>query len=237
MFLEVGQPFGQMKGYKFLGLWGTNEAVEALKYGQLPGMPKYLDKNHDYKVDATDKTTIGYGYPKFTMGWTNTFSYNNFDLSFLITGSYGNQLFNTIRIRRQSYEATDPIVWNYWTPDNQDTDIPAHYDGAWLQEQHLVSKYYLGNSEGASSRWVEDASFIRMKNLTLAYNFDQNLLKKIGFTRAKLYFTGTNLITLTKYTGYDPEIAQYPNNDATIGVDQSVYPTARMYTFGAEFTF
>jgi TonB-dependent starch-binding outer membrane protein SusC len=237
MFLEVGQPFGQMKGYKFLGLWGTNEATEALKYGQLPGMPKYLDKNHDYKVDATDKTTIGYGYPKFTMGWTNTFSYNNFDLSFLITGSYGNQLFNTIRIRRQSYEATDPIVWNYWTPDNQDTDIPAHYDGAWLQEQHLVSKYYLGNSEGASSRWVEDASFIRMKNLTLAYNFDPNLLKKIGFTRAKLYFTGTNLITLTKYTGYDPEIAQYPNNDATIGVDQSVYPTARMYTFGAEFTF
>ncbi len=77
----------------------------------------------------------------------------------------------------------------------------------------------------------------RLKTITLAYNFEQNLLKKIGFAKARLYFSGTNLVTLTKYTGYDPEIAQFPGNDATIGVDLSVYPTARMYTFGAEFTF
>jgi hypothetical protein len=77
----------------------------------------------------------------------------------------------------------------------------------------------------------------KMKTITLAYNFEPSLLKKIGFAKARLYFTGTNLLTLTKYTGYDPEVAQYPGNDATIGVDQSVYPTARMYTFGADFTF
>jgi hypothetical protein len=237
MFLEVGQPMGQMKGFKFLGLWQENEAAEALAYGQLPGTPKYLDLNKDGKVDASDKTTIGYGYPKFTAGWTNMFTYNNFELSFLITASYGNELFNTIRIRRQTYEATDPVVWNYWTPTNTNTDVPALYDGAYVQSLHLVNKYYFGNSEGASSRWVEDASFVRLKTITLAYNFEQSLLKKIGFSKARLYFTGTNLLTMTKYTGYDPEVAQYPGNDATIGVDQSVYPTARMYTFGADFTF
>ena len=242
MFLEVGQPFGQMKGWKFLGLWGADEDAEARSYGQLSGTPKYADLSGpdgepDGRVDGFDKTTIGYGYPDFTFGWTNLFTYNNFELSFLITGSYGNQLFNTLRIRRETYEATDPKVWDYWTPDNQDTDVPAHYDGQWVQDQHLTNKYIFGTSEGASSRWVEDASFVRLKTITLAYNFDQTLLRKIGFSKARLYFTGTNLLTLTKYTGYDPEIAQFPNNDATIGIDQSVYPTARMYTFGLDFTF
>jgi TonB-linked SusC/RagA family outer membrane protein len=242
MFLEVGQPFGQMRGWKFLGLWKSSEEAEARSYGQLPGLPKYLDWNgpngeKDGKVDGWDKTTIGYGYPKFTVGWTNMFTYNNFELSFLITGSYGNDLFNTIRIRRETYEATDPKVWDYWTVDNQDTDVPARYDGKWVEDQHLVNQYFFGASEGASSRWVEDASFVRLKTITFAYNFKPELLKKIGFQRARLYYTGTNLVTLTKYTGYDPEIAQYPGNDATIGVDQSVYPTAKMHTFGAEFTF
>ncbi|HOW39647.1 MAG TPA: SusC/RagA family TonB-linked outer membrane protein [Bacteroidales bacterium] len=242
MFLEVGQPFGQMRGYKFLGLWRADEDAEARAYGQLPGLPKYADLTGpngvpDGIVNELDKTTIGYGYPDFTIGWNNLFTYKNFELSFLVTGAYGADLFNTIRIRRQTYEGNDPILWDYWTPQNQDTDIPARYDGAWVQSQNLVNKYLLGSSEGASSRWVEDASFTRLKTLTLAYNFQPSILQKIGFSKARLFFTGTNLITLTKYTGYDPEIAQFPTNDATIGVDQSVYPTARMYTFGADFTF
>jgi hypothetical protein len=242
MFLEVGQPFGQMKGYKYLGLWGSNEEAEARKYGQLPGYVKYADLTGpngvpDGVVNELDKTTIGYGYPDFTIGWTNMFSFKNFELSFLVTGAYGADLFNTIRIRRETYEGNDPKLWNYWTPDNQDTDVPARYDGAWVQSQNLVNKYLLGNSEGASSRWVEDATFTRLKTITLAYNFQPSLLQKIGFAKARLYFTGTNLITLTSYSGYDPEIAQFPTNDATIGIDQSVYPTSRMYTFGADFTF
>lgn len=242
MFLEVGQPFGQMKGYKFLGLWRADEDAAARAYGQLPGWPKYADLTGpagkpDGVVNDLDKTTIGYGYPDFILGWTNLITYSNFELSFLVTGAYGADLFNTIRIRRQTYEATDPKVWDYWTPQNQDTDVPARYDGAWVEAQNLTNKYLFGNSEGASSRWVEDATFTRLKTITLAYNFEPALLRKIGFSKARLYFTGTNLVTLTKYTGYDPEIAQFPNNDATIGIDQSVYPTARMYTFGADFTF
>ncbi len=242
MFLEVGQPFGQMRGWKYLGLWRSDEDAEARSYGQLPGLPKYADISGpdgvpDGQVDGLDKTTIGYGYPDFTFGWTNVFNYKNFELSFLINGSYGNELFNTIRIRRETYEATDPKVWNYWTPENQDTDVPALYDGQWVQDQHLVNKYIFGGGGGATSRWVEDASFVRLKTITLAYTFDQNLLKKVGFSKARIYVTGTNLLTLTKYTGYDPEVAQFAYNDALIGVDQSVYPPARMYTFGIDFTF
>jgi hypothetical protein len=101
----------------------------------------------------------------------------------------------------------------------------------------LPNKYIFKNSSGTTSRWVEDASFVRLKTITLAYNIDQSLLKKIGFSKARVYVSGTNLITVTKYTGYDPEIAAYPGNDATIGVDMSVYPTAKMYTFGVDFTF
>ncbi len=242
MFLEVGQPFGLMQGWKYLGLWRADQDAEARSYGQLPGTPHYADLSGpdgipDGKVDIKDKTTIGHGYPKFTFGFTNLFTYSNFELSFLVTGSYGNELFNTLRIRRETYEANDPKVWNYWTPTNQNTDIPALYDGQWVDDQHLENKYIFGGSGGQTSRWVEDASFVRLKTITLAYNFEQNLLKKIGFSKARLYFSGTNLVTLTNYTGYDPEIAQFPGNDATIGVDMSVYPTARMYTFGAEFTF
>ncbi len=239
MFLEVGQPMGLMQGWLYQGLWKSSEADEALSYGQLPGTPKYADLNNDGIVDLKDKTTIGHGYPKFNFGFTNLFTYDNFELSFLITGSYGNDLFNTLRIRRETYEATDPKVWNYWTPSNQDTDVPAHYDGAWAQAvlKDHQNTYNFGTSSGTTSRWVEDASFVRLKTITLAYNFQQSLLRKIGFSKARLYITGTNLLTLTKYTGYDPEIAAYPGNDATIGVDLSVYPTAKMYTFGVDFTF
>lgn len=242
MFLEVGESFGLMKGYKYLGLWRSDEDAEARSYGQLPGWPKYADISGqdgkpDGKVDEYDKTVIGHGYPKFTWGFTNLITYKGAEFSFLFIGSHGNELFNTLRIRRETYEATDPKVWNYWRPDNQDTDVPALYDGQWVQDQNLVDKYVFGGGGGATSRWVEDASFIRLKTVTLAYNLDQKILSRIGFAKTRIYFSGTNLLTFTKYTGYDPEIAAYPGNDATIGVDMSVYPVAKMYTFGIDFTF
>lgn len=242
MFLEVGQPFGLIRGWEFLGLWTSDQDAEARSYGQLPGTPHYADVTGkdgvpDGVVNDLDKVTIGHGYPKFTYGWSNMVTYSNFDLSFLITGSYGNQLFNTLRIRREAYEANDPKVLNYWTPTNQNTDVPALYDGKWVEDQQLKNQYIFGNNPGTTSRWVEDASFVRLKTVTLAYNFQPNLLKKIGFAKARVYMSGTNLLTITKYTGYDPEIAAYPGNDATIGVDLSVYPTSKMYTFGVDFTF
>jgi hypothetical protein len=237
MFLEVGQPFGLMNGWKWLGLWKQSEDEEARSYGQLPGMDKYWDKNEDGQIDNSDRTTIGNGYPNYTVGWTNLLTYQNFEFSFLFISYQGNDLFNTMRIRRETYEANDPKVLNFWTPENQNTDIPALYDGKYVEDQHLTSTYYFKNSSGATSQWVEDASFIRLKTITLAYSLDQKLLKKIGFSKARFYVSGTNLLTFTKYSGYDPEVAAFTYSDAVVGVDLSAYPPAKMWTFGADFTF
>ena len=111
------------------------------------------------------------------------------------------------------------------------------YDGQYVEDQHLVSQYIFKNSAGATSQWVEDASFIRLKTITLAYYLDQKSCKKIGFSKARFYVSGTNLVTLTKYTGYDPEVAAFTYSDAVVGVDLSAYPPAKMLTFGVDFTF
>ncbi len=239
MILEVGQPYGTMRGWQFLGLWGSDEDEEARSYGQLPGQYHLLDADGDGDVDDDDRVDIGQGYPDFTWGWSNRITYNNFELSFLFMGMQGVNLFNQMRIRRESYEANDPRVLNYWTEDNQDTDVPALYDGAYVEAQALEQKVFVaGNGRGGEmSKWVEDASFVRLKLITLAYNFSPSVLSKIGFKNIRLYFTGTNLWTLTDYTGYDPEVANFTSSDATIGVDLSAYPPARTYTFGLDLTF
>ncbi len=239
MILKVGEPFGTMRGFKFLGIWGTDEEEEARSYGQLPGDSHYLDLNEDGVIDQDDRVIMGNGYPDFTWGWSNRFTYKGFDLSFLFMGMQGNDLFNQLEIRRQSdWEGNNPILLNYWTPENQDTNIPGLIDEAYRESQNLENKIYInGASEGATSRWVEDASFVRLKVITLAYSFQPNILDKIGFTKIRLYLSGTNLWTITKYTGFDPEIANFTYTDATIGVDLSAYPPAKTYTLGVELTF
>ena len=235
MILEVGQPFGTMMGWKYLGVWGTAEEEEARKYGQLPGDPHYQDVNEDGVVNEDDRVVIGNGYPKFTWGWSNRFTYKGFDLSFLFMGMQGGNLFNQLEIRRQSdWEGNNPILLNYWTPENQDTDIPGLIDGAYRESQGLENKVFIRNE---TSRWVEDASFVRLKVITLAYSFQPNILDKIHFTKIRLFLSGTNLWTITKYTGFDPEIANFTETDATIGVDLSAYPPAKTYTLGVELTF
>ncbi len=238
MFLKVGESFGLMNGWKFLGIWGTDQEEEARSYGQLPGDPHYLDVDKDGDVDTDDRVTIGNGYPKFTWGWTNQFSYKGFDLSFMLMGYHDVDLFNTMRIRRESFwEGTSPVLLDAWTPENQDTNVPGMIDGKYREDQNLTNKIFFGSNSGATSRWVEDASFIRLKTATLAYTIPQSKLSAIGFQKARVFVSGTNIFTITDYTGYDPEVAAFTWNDATIGVDLSVYPPARTLTLGVELTF
>lgn len=239
MVLEVGKPFGTMRGYVYEGVWSTAEDAEARSYGQLPGMAKYKDVNGDGKVDDEDKTDIGFAYPDFTWGWTNDLKYKQWNLSFSFVGSEGADLFNQARIRREaSDERTSPRALNYWTPDNQNTDVPGFIDGAYIQSQGLTNQYSINGTE--TSRWVEDASFIRLKTLQLSYSFDKNkmtFMDKAGIDNISLFFSGTNLFTITDYTGYDPEVAAFPNLDHTLGVDFSVYPAQKTYTFGLKLNF
>ena len=236
MVLRVGEPYGTMTGWDFLGIWSTDQDAEARSYGQLPGDERFRDVDQDGDVDDDDKVIIGNGYPDFTYGWSNRFSYRNFDLSLLFIGMQGVDLFNTLRIRRESaWEGISPVLKDVWTPENQDTEVPGMIDGAYREEQLLQNKYFV---DGETSRWVEDASFFRLKTITLSYNFSQDLIRSIGFNKIRVYFTAVNLFTITNYTGYDPEVAQFANwDDAVIGVDLSAYPSSKTYTFGVELSF
>jgi len=201
----------------------------------LPGDLKYTDYNNDGVIDVKDLKVIGNAFPDFIFGWTNRVSYNNFELSFLIQGSQGNDVFNQARIRLENpYEAVSTKILDRWTPDNQNTDVPAFIDQQTRQDANLVSKIKVDQRQ---SRWVEDASYVRLKNITLAYDLPASLIKRIGLSKVRAYVTGANLITITKYTGYDPEVSAFNDNDAQIGVDFSNYPTARTVTFGIGISF
>lgn len=239
MQLRVGEPFGQMYGYIYEGTWKTSEQAAAAAFGKLPGDPKYKDVSGDGKIDANDLAIMGNAIPDFIFGWTNNLSFKGFDLTFLIQGSKGNDIFNEARIRLEDpYEGTSIRMLDRWTEDNQDTDVPAFIDQVTREEANLINQVKLASGDaGRTSRWIEDGSYVRLKDITLAYTIPSSLSGKIRLTRLRAFISGTNLITLTHYTGYDPEVSAYNSNDAQIGVDLSNYPTARVFTFGIDVTF
>ena len=128
---------------------------------------------------------------------------------------------------------------NRWTIDNQNTDVPAFTDQLTREAAGLTSNVNLGRSAyNRSSRWVEDGSYVRLKNITLGYNLPKSLISKVGLTNFRAYVSGSNLLTITKYSGYDPEVSSYNvGSDAARGIDLSNYPTALTITFGVNLTF
>lgn len=241
-YLQVGQPVDQMRGYVNLGTWSEAERAEAKLMGQAPGEAKWKDVNGDGKITraADGQEIIGNASPNFIYGWNNSLSYKNFDLSFLIQGSDGNDIFNAVRIKIENpSNGTSSNLKNRWTPDNQQTNVPVFISS---KERNLLN---LGSNQTAgigvdqrSSRWVEDGSYIRMKNITLAYNLPLSILSKIHVSGLSAYITAANLFTITKYTGYDPEVSSFNAAGAGgLGIDLSNYPTSKTFMFGINLTF
>jgi hypothetical protein len=239
MFLVPGEPFGQMYGYGTMGLWKVAEATEAYKYGQLPGDIHYIDVNNDGQIDLLDQMVIGNALPKYIFGWSNRFSYKGFDLSFLIQGVKGNSIFNMAKIRLESPgSGTSTRLLNRWTPENQNTDIPAFIDDRTRLDANLTNKINISDIDvNAIKRYVEDGSYTRLKNMMLGYNLDPHLTNRIGLSKVRLFASATNLFTITNYTGYDPEVSSYNGNDAQVGIDMGNYPSAKTYTIGVDVTF
>ena len=250
MNLEVGKPFGSMRGFVNLGTWSESEREQAAAFGQLPGDPKWKDiagatdaegkPMPDGRISTADLTTIGNTSPKFVFGWSNSLSYKNFTLTFLIQGSQGNDLFNATRIKTEGpTNGASPNLKNRWTIDNQDTDVPAFIDQLTRDAAGLTSKVNLGRSAyNRSTRWIEDGSYVRLKNVTFGYNLPKSLVSKVGLQNLRLFVTATNLLTLTNYSGYDPEVSSYNvGTDAARGIDISNYPTVKTLTFGINLTF
>ena len=170
---------------------------------------------------------------KFIFGWTNKFAYSNFDLSFLIQGSKGNSIFDISRIGLESPGGTSADLLNRWSPENQNSSIPAIIDQATRASSGLVSKVKIpGSAANRTSRWVEDGSYARLKNITLGYNLPAAVSQRFHVNNLRVYVSATNLITITKYKGSDPEVSSYTGNDAQFGSDFGTYPQSKIFNVG-----
>ena len=208
---EPGRPLGGFYGY-------ISDGVDP-ETGEL----MYRDINEDGKITASDKTYIGDPNPLFTYGLTNSFSYKGFNLNVFIQGSVGNDVFNASMgdtqgmydLKNQSTE-----VLRRWRTPGQITDIPK-----------------AGFNLQPSSFFVEDGSYLRLKDVTLSYNFRGNLLTRAGISRLQPYFTASNLFTLTNYSGMDPEVNEWGNSGAVQGIDWGTYPHSKTFVFGVNVEF
>jgi TonB-linked SusC/RagA family outer membrane protein len=229
---QVGQPLGAFYGHTVQGIVQSDAEGQGLatQNGNRPkaGDIRFVDTNGDGAITDADRTIIGNPNPKAFAGVTNNFSYKGIELSVFFQGQFGNQIYNQTRQVLESQ--SDPYnqstrVLNHWTPTNTNTDIPRP-----------VRNDPQGNNR-FSTRWLEDGSYVRLKNVTLAYNIPTTLSKRAAIQNLRVYVTGQNLITWTKYLGYDPEVSADPFSSTAFGRDYGVYPQARTYTVGINATF
>ena len=210
--MTPGQPLSMFWGYKAEGVDPET------------GMMRYQDLNGDGKINSSDKQYIGNANPLFTFGMTNTISWKGLSLSFLITSSIGNDIYNASRIEMVGmYNGANQItdVLRRWKVPGQITDIPKAGE--------------LDNLR-ASTRWVEDGSYLKIKNITLSYDIVHPKLKKANIARIQPYITLDNMITFTNYSGYDPEMSQY-TSATSMGIDWGTYPNVKTVTFGVNIDF
>lgn len=218
---KVGQPMSSFRGYTFAGTWKTEEASIAAMYGYKPGDAKYVDIDRNGKYDEADITILGNAQPKGVFGINNSFRYKNLDLNIFFQGVWGNKIWNMTRVRRETYGdafPTDPVIRNHWTPQNQ-TDMPS----------------FTGQELMASSRWVENGSYLRLKNLSIGYRLPDKWISWIHVSSLRVYASAGNLWTITNYSGYDPEAQG--DVDAMGGVDHGVYPGIKSFVFGIDLSF
>ncbi|WNJ20435.1 TonB-dependent receptor [Pontibacter sp. G13] len=222
--VEVGLPISSFRGYVFEGVYQLGEEEEAEAFGRVPGDAKYQDVNGDGIISTDDIVTIGDGNPDFTWGWNWTASWKNLELNFLLVGSQGNEIYNFQRMRMMGlgagqFHAVHADYNDRWTPDNP-SDIPSGRDG----------------TEFLSSQFLEDGSFVSLKNVALGYTFADGF-PKIGLDQLRLFASGENLFILTKYTGFDPESTASGGSDVDLGIDYNAYPISRSFSFGLRATF
>lgn len=246
---KVGHPLSEMYGYVYDGVYQYDDFNEVApnvfvlkpeipnntneRANIRPGDPKLRDLNGDGKVTPEDRTVIGHGLPIHTGGFTNTFSWKNLDLSIFLQWSYGNDVINYNRVKLESLAERHinqlASAKDHWTP-RTDNGNGTYTEGNYTDYLWAVNR---GLTNIHTSRAVEDASFLRLKNVQLGYNFPIKTLKGTGLASLRFYFSAQNLFTWTAYSGYDPEVSTR-NSSMTRGFDYSAYPRAATYTFGVK---
>ncbi|GEO06031.1 SusC/RagA family TonB-linked outer membrane protein [Adhaeribacter aerolatus] len=220
--IREGEPVGSFFGYIHQGTWGTAEADMAAKYLKKPGDIKYQDVNEDGQINQLDRVIIGKGIPDGFGSMINTFRFKNFDLTLDLQYMFGNDiLFRTKHSTedRQGIANSLGTVLNAWTPENQNTNIA---------QLRPVSAGYNTNED---SDRIMDASFLRGRNLLLAYRFSPEITQKLKLNRLRIYASAQNFFLSTKYTGYDPE-ASTSGGTFEQGVVLYDYPKPRVFMMG-----
>ena len=233
---DVGQPLGSFYGYVADGLIQSADELAKLNAnsptkfyqgsGTAPGDIKFKDLNGDGVINGDDRTFIGNPNPKFTYGLNNTFGFKGFDLNVFLQGSQGNDVYNLNRYYLEGGLAAatnaGTIALDRWTPTHTNTDIPR----AVFNDPNQNNR--------ASSHYVEDGSYMRIKLLTLGYTLPASVLSAMHSQRIRVYVSAQNLATFTKYTGFDPELGNQGNS---FGVDRGIYPQARVFLAGVNLGF
>lgn len=225
--LRVDQPIGAFWGLTRLGTWNTDEAAEAAEFGRLPGDLKYEDLNGDNIINQDDFGIIGNSMPDWTLTVFNSFKYKNFDMSFDLRFVQGIDVMNAgthNREDRSGVANSSKTILNAWTPENQNTMIA---------QIRYMRTYYDSQPD---THWLQDGSFVRLQNVMLGYSLPEPILSKLGISQSRIYVSGQNLLLLTGYKGYDPEVSTFEGPFGQ-GVDDFGEPRAKTYTIGLNINF
>lgn len=237
----VGQPIGSFYVYSTDGLFQSETEVSSYKNskGNLlqpnakPGDIRFRDINEDGAIDAKDRSFVGSPLPDCTMGLTLGVNYKNFDISAFFQGTFGNEVYNLTNYLGEFYNQAqynkNSSITNAWRPDNTNTHIPR------------VTLDDPNNNIRPSDYYIDNASFVRLKNLKVGYTLPQGIVSKLKMDRIYFYLQGQNLFTISGYEGIDPEVGlqsySSESRNLDMGVDRGIYPLARTFTLGVNVSF
>jgi hypothetical protein len=221
---EKGQSPGYFYGYKTMGIFQNAAEIAAAptQTGAVPGDIRFADINGDGVINANDRTKIGDPFPTFTLGWNINLEYKNVDLNVFTYASIGNDIYKAYE-RNANYSNKSREVLARWTGEGSTND--ARYPRYSFTDANSNIR--------VSDRYVEDGSFVKIKNIQLGYTFPSSMIKK-AFTKLRVYAQVRNAFTFTKYTGFDPEIA---GGILDTGIDRGAYPQARTFALGLDIKF
>ena len=237
--IAEGQPVNEFYGFVTDGIFQNQQEVDNHAV-QVPGLDPYnrtsagdirfKDLNSDGVINDADRTYLGNPSPKFIFSLNNTFSYKGFDLSVFLQGVSGNKILNVNRIWSEgmavAYNQTTETL-KRWQKEGDQTNVPR----AIFNDPNKNPR--------PSDRWIEDGSYLRLKNVVFGYTLPDNLTRKWGMNKVRVYFSGSNLYTLTNYTGFDPEVQDTSiDGGGTInGIDNGLYPVTKTFSFGVNMNF
>ena len=255
--IQEGMPMGYFWGYEIAGIFQTKEEIEnyvneeGKPYHNLratqPGDVKRVDVNGDGKINDADKVFLGDPNPDFIVGFRVNMAYKGFDLSMNIQGQAGNQIV-------QSYRPQERFFANYtkdflerwqWNDINEDGIIDEGEGSSTTFPRITTSEEGNQNWRKFSDLYIQDGDYLKIKSLNIGYDLKTSLLKNTSIEKFRIYVSATNLLTLTKYNGMDPEIGYGSSHDAdgnvrdayASGIDVGFYPSARTFLFGFNVTF